>query len=225
LRTQRFRIEASDEGKRSRTRALLMDAAVTVFASVGVDAAAISEITSTAGLSNGIFYYHFKDKAELVEAVGHAVAAALVSEVDTAIAALDDGAERVACATQEFIRRAAAEPEWGWLVVRAVGDMGSFDAQISKGIRKDVGIGLAQGKFAVEADDFLFTSLLAVVGVAIRERLRRPRAQAIERRAAELVLGMLGLSPAQAHAIAVRVEQNHLRQPAARKPKAIAKKA
>ncbi|MDF2116828.1 TetR family transcriptional regulator [Roseiarcaceae bacterium H3SJ34-1] len=192
-----------------------MDAAVTVFAAVGVEAAAISEITSTAGLSNGIFYYHFKDKAELVDAVGRAVAAALVSEVDTAIASLQDGPERVACATEEFIARAAAEPEWGWLVVRAVGDMGSFDAQISRGIRKDVGIGLAQGRFAVEADDFLFTSLLAVVGVAVRERLRHPRAPAVERRAAELVLGMLGMPPADASSIAWRVEQTRLHKSAA----------
>ena len=73
-----------------------MDAAVTVFARRGVEAAPISEIAATAKVSNGTFYYHFKDKAELIDAVGHAVAAALVNQVDEEIKAIESGAERVA---------------------------------------------------------------------------------------------------------------------------------
>ena len=103
-----------------------MDAAVTVFANRGIEAASISEITATAGVSHGIFYYHFRSKTELLDAVGHAVAAALVNEVDDAISDVDNGVERVALATQEFISRAAAEPEWGWLIVEALGDLGNF---------------------------------------------------------------------------------------------------
>src|SRR5258707_5672024 len=101
-----------------------MDAAVTVFARRGVEATPISEITATAKVSNGTFYYHFKDKAELVDAVAHAVAAALVNQVDEEIKTIESGAERVALATQLFITLAATEIEWGWLVVQAMIDMG-----------------------------------------------------------------------------------------------------
>ena len=175
-----------------------MDAAVTVFARKGVEAASISEVTQLAQLSNGSFYYHFRDKAELVDKVAHAIAASLVSETDDAIRSVEDGVERVALATQYLIQLATAEPEWGWLVVRALTDMGPFHDRISRGIRKDVAIGIEQGRFSVASSNLLFTSLLAVVGVAVRERLEYPDAPGVERNAAELVLKMLGVSPAKA---------------------------
>jgi AcrR family transcriptional regulator len=198
VQTSRFRSEVINLGKRSRTRALLMDAAVTVFAERGIEAASISEITATAGVSNGIFYYHFKSKAELLDVVGHAIAAALVNEVDDAIRGIDNGVERVALATQEFIRRAAAEREWGWLIVEALGDLGTFHDQISRGVRKDVAIGIAQGGFTVEPSDLMFASLLSVVSVALRERLQHPKAPDVEGRAAQFVLRMLGIPVAEA---------------------------
>jgi AcrR family transcriptional regulator len=186
-----------------------MDAAVTVFADRGIEAASISEITATAGLSNGIFYYHFKSKTELLDAVGHAVAAALVNEVDHAIRDVHKGIERVALATQEFIRRAAAEPEWGWLIVEALGDLGPFHDQISRGIRKDVAIGISQGGFTIDPSDQLFASLLSVVSVALRERLQHPKAPDIEVRAAQFVLRMLGVSAAEALKLTKLVRERH----------------
>jgi len=189
-----------------------MDAAVTVFAERGIEAATITEITATAGVSHGIFYYHFRSKTELLDAVGHAVAAALVNEVDDAINDVQNGIERVALATQEFISRAAAEPEWGWLIVEALGDLGTFHDQISRGIRKDVAIGITQGGFAVESSDLLFASLLSVVSVALRERLQRPKAPDVERHAAQFVLRMLGIPAAEAVRLAKFVRESRGRQ-------------
>ena len=190
-----------------------MDAAVTVFAKRGIEATSISEVTATAGVSHGIFYYHFKSKAELLDAVGHAIAAALVNEVDHAISDVHTGVERVALATHEFIRRAAGEPEWGWLIVEALGDLGAFHDQISRGIRKDVAIGIAQGGFTVEPSDLLFASLLSVVSVALRERLRHPKAPDVEGRAAQFVLRMLGVPAGEASRLTKLVQERHARQP------------
>jgi AcrR family transcriptional regulator len=182
-----------------------MDAAVTAFAKRGVEATAISEITSIANLANGTFYYHFKDQAELVDAVAHAVAASLVDQVDDAIRQVTSGFERVALATQYFIRLAAAEPEWGWLVAEALTDTGEFRNQISRGIRKDVAIGIEQHQFDVELTELLLTSLLAIVAMALREKLRQPKTVHFERAAAEMILRVLGLPPKDARALPVRV--------------------
>lgn len=186
-----------------------MDAAVTVFAERGVEAASIAEITQLAELSNGSFYYHFRDKAELIDTVAHAIAASIVSETDDAIQSVSDGVERVALATRRFIQLATAEPEWGWLVVQALSDMGAFHKQISRGIRKDVAIGIKQGGFAVESTDMLFTCLLAVVGVAVRERLERPAAPDIEAKAAEFILKMLGIPPDRARDLPIEVAHRY----------------
>jgi AcrR family transcriptional regulator len=212
VRTRRFRKEASDQGKRLRTRALLMDAAVTVFAQRGVEATSISEVTATAQVSNGTFYYHFKDKPELVDAVAHAVAAALVDQVAEEIKAIEHGVERVALATQLFIKLAAADVEWGWLVVQALIDMGQFRDQISAGIREDVAIGISQGHFSIDPTDAVFTMLMSVVGVSLRQRLTIPTEQNVEVLASEMILRMLGVSSNEAAAISKRMQDKYLNQ-------------
>ncbi len=182
-----------------------MDAAVTAFAKYGVEGAAISQITSIAQVANGTFYYHFRDKTELVDAVAHAVAASLVDQVDAAIGGVSHGAERVALATQYFIHLAAADPEWGRLIAEAMTNTGNFRKQISRGIRKDIAIGIEQGHFDVELTELLLTSLLAIVGTALRERLDNPKGEQSESAAAEMILRVLGVPPKLARALPGRV--------------------
>ena len=209
MKTSRFRTAATDQGKRLRTRAQLMDAAISEFARRGIAATAINDIAAAAGVSHGTVYYHFPNKEAVVEAVGRAVAASLVDQVDAQIAAVTSGRERVALATQAFIRAAAAEPDWGWLVVRALSDMGPFHQQISRGIRKDAMIGIAAGEFSAAPTDLLFVSLLAVVAAALRARLDAPRRAGIEAEAATLVLRMLGLNDRLARALPGEVAARH----------------
>ena len=133
MQSVRFRNSAVNQEKAERTKALLMDAAMSVFAERGIEAAPISAITNLARVANGTFYYHWKDKAEFVDHVGHAVAASIVNQVDQAMVAISNGAKRVAIGTQLFIRIAAAEPTWGRMIVHALRDMGEFRASISRG--------------------------------------------------------------------------------------------
>ena len=67
MQSVRFRNSAVNQEKAERTKALLMDAAMSVFAERGIEAAPISAITNLARVANGTFYYHWKDKAEFVE--------------------------------------------------------------------------------------------------------------------------------------------------------------
>lgn len=188
---------AGDQGKRMRTRALLMDCAIAEFGTKGIEKTSIDDIASSASVSHGTFYYHFSNKEQIVEAVGRAVAAGLVELVDRKIRGITSGPERVAMATQVFIRSAAAIPEWGLLIARAIGDMGTFYDIISRGIRKDVMIGLQAHEFNVEPSRLLFSCMLAVVGTAVHLRLERPEKPHIERDAATLLLRMLGLQEAE----------------------------
>lgn len=192
--TRRFTDKAAAEDKRHRTRALLMDAAVTVFARRGVSGAAISEITAEAEVANGTFYYHFKDKSELIDVLGHQVAAQLVAEVDDAMASIEDGTMRVACGTQCFLRFAAADPEWGRMIVNALTDMRDFRDRISAGIRKDVAIGIKQNGFETTANELLFAAVLSVVAVGLRAILNGEEMRRIEVQTAEMVLQLLGMS-------------------------------
>lgn len=61
-------------GVRSRTRTLLLDAAVRVFSRKGAGAAAIHDIAAEAGVSNGTFYNYFRTRAEILEAASFRLA-------------------------------------------------------------------------------------------------------------------------------------------------------
>jgi AcrR family transcriptional regulator len=60
---------ATQEERRSRTRAALVEQATKTFGTVGYDSAGINEIAEAAGVTRGALYHHFKGKDELFEAV------------------------------------------------------------------------------------------------------------------------------------------------------------
>jgi AcrR family transcriptional regulator len=202
MKSVQFRNEASSQDKGQRTKALLMDAALDLFAERGIDATSVNEITAHANVANGTFYYHYKDKEEFVDALEHAVATMFVNRVDEFMEKLTDGAERVATATQQIIHLASADPAWGWMIVHAFMDLGKFSASISRGIRKDVSLAIEQGYFQTEPSDIAYGMLLSVVGAGLKARLESPSTVGIEVLTSEYVLRMLGLEPDRARALA-----------------------
>jgi AcrR family transcriptional regulator len=57
------------ERRKQRTREALLDAAATIFAKRGFQAASLDEIAETAGYTRGAIYKHFADKEELLHEV------------------------------------------------------------------------------------------------------------------------------------------------------------
>ena len=107
------------EAKRVRTRARLTEAALRLMADRGINATSVSEIAAEAELANGTFYLYFRDKSEIVAAVCQAVTLAMHNDMSSGRLLLEDGAARVAFGTQQFIEIAAAEPNWGRLLMWA----------------------------------------------------------------------------------------------------------
>jgi AcrR family transcriptional regulator len=204
MKSVQFRDEASSQDKAQRTKALLMDAALDVFARRGIEGTSVNEITAHAKVANGTFYYHYRDKKQFVDALEHAVATMFVNRVDEFMVELTDGAERVATASQQIIYLAAADAAWGWMIVHAFMDLGEFSASISRGIRKDVALGIAQGHFQLDPTDIAFGMLLSIVGAGLKARLENPAVAGIEILTSECVLRMLGLPPERARALVAR---------------------
>jgi AcrR family transcriptional regulator len=192
---------SSGDGKRSRTRALLLDTAIEVFAKKGLEAASILEITEAAGLSNGSFYYHFPDKAALINAVGQAISSILVRETDAAMSQVTQGAERVAFGVMFFINHAASNASWGRLITLALDERGEFQDQFMASMRKDVQLGIAQGDLNVTPSPALHAILLGIIRAALQEMLHQPRTKAIDVQAVEAILRVLGLKASKAQAL------------------------
>jgi AcrR family transcriptional regulator len=119
-------------GRRSRQR--LLDAAAECFGETGYSQTRISDITAAAGLSQGAFYRHFKDKTEILLEALRDPLDELMSAIVLDAARAPDEAELVRSTTEFFrvyaahrrvfrvIREAAALHEPGltelWLDVR-----------------------------------------------------------------------------------------------------------
>jgi AcrR family transcriptional regulator len=204
LRTNRFGDAARGQPKSARTRARLMDAAVRVIAERGVNAASVNEIAAVADVANGTFYNHFQDKAEIVTAVKHGIAAAIDRQMDAARPLYEDGADRVAFATQTFIDIAVQEPDWGWMMVhtQSAGDTGGREGLDY--IKADVRRGIDQGRFTAEPCEFLFTAATSMIVAAIRTQLEEGLDAVVGALATEYVLVLLGMSQPDARAIVAR---------------------
>lgn len=193
------------EAKRVRTRARLTEAALRLMAERGIKATSVSEIAAEAELANGTFYLYFRDKSEIVAAVCQAVTLAMHNDMSSGRLLLDDGAARVAFGTQQFIEIAAAEPNWGRLLMWAFSEFEAIKEDISRYMRLDVALGVEQGRFTEPLDEFVIDTLLVILRAGIQSRLDGADAE-VGARTAEYHLRILGMSPTEAHRVRLNTD-------------------
>lgn len=191
-------------GKSERTRARLMDAAVSIFAREGYEAASVNRIAQAADVVNGTFYLHFKDKDEIAAAVTYRIAAGITRQLDEAMADIDDAVDRTSAATRRFIEFASAQPEWGWALFRAVWSFRDLRENVITYLRADLKRGAKQGAFTTPIDDFLIDTFASMTLSALFNILSRTAGIEAGPKVAELQLRMLGVPPARAKKAAWR---------------------
>ena len=96
----------------------MLDAAFRLFAERGADAVAIQEITEAADVGFGSFYNHFSSREAIRDAVVAHVFESFADALDDLAVGVDDPAEVIALSVRHALRRAAAQPQWGRLLVR-----------------------------------------------------------------------------------------------------------
>jgi AcrR family transcriptional regulator len=74
----------------SITRQKLLDAGRSVFAEKGLDSATIADITERADVGKGTFYYHFKDKNDVIAELIKSVMGELVAALETKCSQISD---------------------------------------------------------------------------------------------------------------------------------------
>jgi AcrR family transcriptional regulator len=125
MSTPDFRTRVAAE-KRERMRMRLIEAAMEVFSSKGVDGTVIDDLIEQAQVSRGTFYNYFRTTEEVMAAVLQAVGNELLSLVDLAIADRQDPAERLACGVRMVLHTARHFPQVGRVISR-VGMIRSLD--------------------------------------------------------------------------------------------------
>lgn len=193
-----FRQKTLGENKRARTRSALIDSAIEIFARHGLGAAKISDITTQAGLANGTFYNHFRDKDELASETTAAVAREIAEAVDDAMADVEDPSLRIVVGGSRFVRIAVENAAWGTILLEWLQRTFHQQVEMAAYPRSDIEKGIREGLFDVELDDYLMEQIGALIAASLRRQLATGPDDVISERTAQNVLRILGFTPARA---------------------------
>jgi AcrR family transcriptional regulator len=189
---------------RDRTRRLLLDAALRVFARKGAGAAAIHEVAAEAGVSNGTFYNYFRTREDLLAAASLSLAERLFADITASAVGVTDPAERVAIGMRRFILKALDDPTWGAALLRVWASSPVLIGYAETPLLADLRLGTQRRRLRFRSEaaavDLVQGSVLAGMRTVLEGRAGGEHASAV----AAGVLRALGVPPAEADAIAAR---------------------
>ena len=183
---------------RARTKTLLLDAALRLFARQGVGGTAIHEIAAEAGVANGTFYNYFRTREEVVEAASLRLAELLQDEITASSAAVTDAAERMAIATRRFVTQAVRDPVWAAALIRVSTSSGEPLGRMAGPVLHDLRLGRRRGRFTYRSETAALDLVTGTVLAGMRSVLESRAGEEHPALIAGLVLRGLGLPAAEA---------------------------
>lgn len=200
--------QSAGKKKRERTRGILLDSAISVFASKGYAATKITDITAHAALANGTFYNYYQAKDEVLYEVAVGLAVEITSRLDQEMAALTHAPTRVALATARLLQTARQQPEWLSVLLEGLFIVPELQSAAIRYLRQDLEMGIQQGQFAVNIDLLLINQVLSIIKAA---PLVDPKmGDTTIQHTCEALLRLLGLSAQAANAQVDHVFEYHL---------------
>lgn len=179
----------------ARTRAILVKAAMKVLGRLGPDTPTIDDFVAEAGVARGTFYNYFETREALLIAVATEVSEQLHAEME-ALRKLPDPADRVGCAVRMFIRKAASDPTWGWVIVRIALIAAPIGTSMRKNMAADIHAGLAEGRFQSPSRQAAYDLVLGLGLMGMRSVLRKEAGPDHAENVAEIVLTALAVPDA-----------------------------
>jgi AcrR family transcriptional regulator len=150
--------------QREKTRSRLVNAALSVMARKGADAATINDITETADVGFGSFYNHFSSKEEILTVAIEELSERIGMQIDRAIVTISDPLEALAAAIRLFISVIIAKPEWAKFIVRISMMPGYKDVGLFPRLFQDIRGAQSSGRLNIVD---LETATYAVAGVIL----------------------------------------------------------
>jgi AcrR family transcriptional regulator len=196
--------------RRERMRAVLVEAALRLFAKQGVDATTIDEIVNVAGVAKGTFYNYFTDRTEIARAVAASVRHGMTAAVEEINRGIDDPAERIARGVRLFMAGVVLDPVKTAMLARLYDSGAALDSHGNEHLLGDVRDGIGKGRFRVPDE---MSALHIVVGlgtIAMRHLLDNGagaeilRGEGYARNIAAVLLAGLGLERHEIEAVLAR---------------------
>ena len=167
-----FQSKASLQPKKDRTRAAIIDSAINIIAKKGFQKSSIQEMAKNAGIANGTFYNHYKDRKSIFEDVANLIAIELVKVIEEDEIKTKKPAQKLINATNQFINRSVQVPEWGTIFLEAADFSVRLEKDISKYLIKDIQSGIRNKSFLIKYDDFLVEQIMIIILHSISHQLK-----------------------------------------------------
>lgn len=173
-------------GKRERTRAALLDAAIGVIAEHGTEFACIDETVQRAGMARGTFYNYFETRDHLLRAVAQRMVELVDERVTDHVDPRWNAVTRVACLVTGFIEMGLKDTRLGWAWSRFGGHLPSL---LANDHRKHPAIETAVRELTGTPGrpDAAYTLMSGTAQMTLRRMLEG----ALGERGREAVIGML----------------------------------
>lgn len=188
--------------KKARTRQLLIEAALRIYARKGPGELALNELAEEAGVSNGTVYNYFRTREEVLTAVGLELADQLSHRVAGASMGVSNGAERLAIGVRTFLRRAQEDVEWARALLGVVHYGEGMRTALAAYVRGDLDIGRLQGDFHYASEGLAMALVVGATTAAITTIVDGMHDEQVDSIVAEMVLLALGLPARKAARIA-----------------------
>jgi len=189
--------------RRLRTRAALLAAAREVFASQGVDASTIQDITEAADVAKGSFYNHFDSKHAILRAVGEQTLTELGRALDVLTEPMSDDPARVlAVCIRHTLRACVEDPILGWFTLRAGQVISIGDVALGAYGRRDIRRGIQSGRLHFDDVELAYTMIGGGAEALLRRRLEGDLPSEADTLFTAHALRLLGVPDDEAYAIA-----------------------
>ena len=186
-----FQSKASLQPKKDRTRAAIIDSAINIIAKKGFQKSSIQEMAKNAGIANGTFYNHYKDRKSIFEDVANLIAIELVKVIEEDEIKTKKPAQKLINATNQFINRSVQVPEWGTIFLEAADFSVRLEEDISKYLIKDIKSGIRNKSFLVKYDDFLVEQIMIIILHSISHQLENGIEKKITNKTINTILRIL----------------------------------
>lgn len=198
---------AAKKAIKDNTRQDIINSAIKVIAKSGRDAASILEITKVAKVANGTFYYHFKNKEELLDSIGEKILIEIADsyEIDWPSAKANP-AELFANATKVNLIRCSQDPLLLKVIIDAFHIRGKVPVILrgyNKSLIAHIEFGLSKKKYDTKINDNLLANMQsinrnALIMISQGNNINKTIQQAIEAK-----LRILGISSKEARKISI----------------------
>lgn len=197
-------MESRNARRKRRNRQALVEAAHTVMAEKGIDAATMSEIADLADVGAGTVYNYFASKDDLAMRVMEEVMDRLAQRIEAVTDTFDDPGQVYAFGIRNVMKAATTDRRWSWLLRRSEVIADAMYRVMGPYAIRDLRNAVAAGRYRVEDAEMAWRQAThAIVGFSLAVCDGKLAPDKIDEAVVNL-LGMVGVPRDEAWEIARR---------------------